>query len=65
MRGHEEATIDLMNAESQLRLELEIILDAIDAAPWRDFDGERAKRIYFAPLAIERIRGLLAQSEKR
>ena len=45
--------------KSQLEIELSLILDAIDAAPWRERNGERAKRIWFAPSAIKRLRSLL------
>ena len=48
-------------ANEHLREELSIILDALDAAPWRERDGERAKHIWFAPTAIERVRALLAK----
>lgn len=44
-----------------LRVELSIILDAIEAAPWRKEKGERTKCIYFAQAAIERIRAALQQ----
>lgn len=44
-----------------LRVELSLVLDAIDAAVWREQEGQRVKRICFAPTAIERMRMLLAK----
>lgn len=49
-------TFELMHQE------LAILLDAIDAAPWREAEGERIKLVCFAPTAIERIRSLHKQS---
>lgn len=47
--------------EDKIRMELSIILDAIELAPWREQEGERIKRIAFVSSAIERIRALLGR----